>query len=90
MTTTSTQLRRGFRAIPEFSNYAINRSGQIYNTATNRNITPRMGAKYHWSGSVGITNDYGTREWYNVAELVAEVFNIQNENTLRRAITGRI
>lgn len=83
-TTTTTRLKRGFRAIPEVSNYAINKSGQIYNINSGRNITPYRGAKSHWSGRVKLVNDYGARQWFNIAELVSEVFGITREATLRR------
>lgn len=87
-TATQTQLRRGYRTIDQFSNYAINRSGTVYNINTGRDISVTRGSKVHWSGRVGLVNDYGTREWYNIAELVSETFGISNENTLRRSLSS--
>lgn len=82
-TATANKLRRGYTSIPGYSNYAMNRSGEVYNVNTGRDLTRITQAK-HWSGVYNLTDDDGNRVSVNTASLFEICFGINRENTIRR------
>lgn len=78
-------LRDGYRRIPYFTRYAVNRQGRIYRIEDGLTLTPYSNHG-HWSGNLKLIDDFGNRHTVNVASMVSQAFGISREETLRRNI----
>lgn len=78
----NTKLHAGYRRIPGYSNYAMNRFGEIYRIDTNVSLVPQRTTKTHWSGRVGLRNNRGERRFFNLAQLLESTFGITSPETL--------
>lgn len=77
----NTRLHPGYRRIPGYSNYAMNRFGEIYRIDTNVVLVPQTN-KTHWSGRVGLRDTRGERRFFNRAQLLSMTFGITSPETL--------
>lgn len=87
MTATATKIRRGFKAIPGASNYAINRKGEVYNINTNRNLTPDFNKK-HWSGAVRLTDNLGKSYSISIYDLMVDTYPNMSERQIENALNA--
>lgn len=83
--TKNIKLRSGFRRIPDFNNYAINRDGNIYNIATNTDIA--VHDYDHWSGRVTLynttTKGKRTKKKMNICSLLMNTFGYKTDKSIR-------
>jgi hypothetical protein len=81
------KIRRNYRQIPGYSNYAINSRGEIYNVNTGNVISRSVNSKTHYLGTVTVTDDNGNRRSRSVISLATRAFPGMSENRLTSRIS---
>lgn len=87
MTTTTIKLRKGFRMIPGYSNYAINRDGEVYNINTGNTLN--VHDNDHWSGRVTLYKSVkgeSVKNTRNICSLIMDAFNLKSDTSIRNRL----